>query len=114
SGTAYLKFLPATHDDFATVSVAARVTLVQGEIADARIALGSVGPTAVRAESAEKALRGVRPADESFSHAAELAAADLEPFTDFRGSAEYKRSMAAVHVKRALLAATAAVSTART
>jgi aerobic carbon-monoxide dehydrogenase medium subunit len=110
SGTAYLKFLPATYDDFATVSVAARVTLAGGEIAEARIALGAVGATAVRAGKAEDALRGARPSEESFRYAAGLAAADLEPFSDFRGSADYKRNMAAVHVKRALRAATAAVS----
>jgi carbon-monoxide dehydrogenase medium subunit len=107
TGSAYLKFLPGSHDDYATVSVAARVTLAEG-----KIAVGSVGATAVRAEKAENALRGAWPTAERFHDAADLAAADLEPFADFRGSADYKRSMAAVHVRRALLAATAAVATA--
>ena len=113
SGTAFIKFLPASHDDYSTVSVAARVTLADGEISDARIALGAVGPTVVRAEQAERALRGMKPNEDNFYAAAELAAADLEPFDDFRGSADYKREMSAVHVRRALLAATAAATPAR-
>ena len=112
SGTAYIKFLPATHDDYATVSVAARVALTDGRISDARIALGSVGPTVVRAANAEVALLGKLAENDSFVVAAELAARDVDPFTDFRGSADYKRRMSAVHVRRALLAATSTISSA--
>src|SRR4051812_44022976 len=60
SGAAYLKFLPRTADDYATVSAAAVLTLdkAQKNIIDARIALGSVGTTAIRATEAEALLRG--------------------------------------------------------
>lgn len=104
-GTAYLKFLPATHDDFATVSVAARVAVTYGTIADAKIALGSVGTTVVRPVQAEAFLVGKEPSARHFKDAAEAATADLEPLADVRGSADYKRKMAAVHVVRALQAA---------
>src|SRR6185503_9824075 len=60
SGAAYIKFLPRTADDYATVSAAAVLTLdkAQKNIIDARIALGSVGTTAIRATEAEALLRG--------------------------------------------------------
>lgn len=104
-GSAFIKFLPGTQSDYATVSVAARLSVRDGVVVGARIALGSVGNTAVRAHKAETALQGRVANDESFAAAGELAAEDLEPLPDFRGSADYKRRMAAVHVRRALAAA---------
>lgn len=102
-GWAYVKFLPRTEDDYATVSVA---TLVQvdssGVCADARIAVGSAGPTPTRAAKAEALLRGVRPTESLMRQAADQAREEVDPIPDFRGSAEYKRDMAAVFVRRAL------------
>jgi aerobic carbon-monoxide dehydrogenase medium subunit len=103
SGMAFLKFLPATQDDYATVSVAVRVTLdANGSIADARVALGAAAMVPVRAKEVEAALSG-RAADErTFSDAAPSVLGAIDPIPDFRGSAEYKRKMALVHVRRAL------------
>ena len=107
-GTAFLKFLPATQDDYATVSVAARIALgANGAIADARVALGAAATVPVRATAVEAALSG-RPADEeTFREAASLVLEAIDPIADFRGSAEYKRKMALVHVRRALAQAAA-------
>src|SRR5918993_1238529 len=60
TGAAYIKFLPRTADDYATVSAAAVLTLDKSHktIADVRIALGSVGVTPIRAIAAEDLLRG--------------------------------------------------------
>jgi len=107
AGFSFIKFTPATHDDYSTVSVATRLTVSNGIFADARIALGAVGTTPVRAEKAEAALRGMRPDESSYRQAGEAAAAELAPLADFRGSSEYKRKMAAVYVRRALAAAAA-------
>jgi carbon-monoxide dehydrogenase medium subunit len=107
SGTAFLKFLPATHDDYATVSVAVRLTLAAGKIADARVALGSVGLTPVRATAVEAALKGQSPTAALLSDAAALVAGSIDPISDLRGSADYKRDMAVVHVRRALTQAVA-------
>ena len=106
SGMAFLKFLPATQDDYATVSVAARITLdAKGCVADARVALGAAAMVPVRAKSVEAALSG-RVADEkTFGDAASSVLGAIDPIADFRGSAEYKRKMALVHVRRALIAA---------
>lgn len=107
SGTraTYLKFLPRTADDYATVSVAAALRLAEdGTVADARVALGACGPTPVRARSVEDALRGVRPDAKRVANAAARVTADIEPFDDVRGSAAYKRDMARVWTERALTA----------
>jgi len=103
SGTAFLKFLPVTQDDYATVSVAARVTLDgNGGIADARVALGAAAMVPVRATAVETALAGQKADEKIFRDAAALVADAIDPIADFRGSADYKRKMAVVHVRRAL------------
>ena len=104
SGAAFLKFLPRTADDYATVAAAAIVTLERDGVRcrEARIALGSVGVTALRATSAE-ALLGGQPLGESLLQAAgEAAKTAVDPLTDHRGSAAYKREMTAVMVGRVL------------
>jgi aerobic carbon-monoxide dehydrogenase medium subunit len=104
TGAAYIKFLPRTADDYATVSAAAVLTLdkTNKTIADVRIALGSVGVTPIRATEAEAVLRGQPLKAEAFAEAGEKAKAAVDPVSDFRGSAGYKKDMAAVFVRRAL------------
>ncbi|MGN6717679.1 MAG: FAD binding domain-containing protein [Candidatus Binatia bacterium] len=104
SGAAYIKFLPRTADDYATVSAAAVLTLDKSNktIADVRIALGSVGVTPIRATAAEAVLRGQPLKTEAFAGAGEKAKEAVDPISDFRGSAGYKKDMAAVFVRRAL------------
>lgn len=99
----YLKFLPRTADDYATVSVAATLRLTDdGTVADVRVALGSCGPTPIRARSVETALQGARPSAPRIADAAATVTADIEPFDDVRGSAAYKRDMARVWIERAI------------
>ncbi len=107
SGHAFLKFLPQTADDYATVGVAAMVALDRGRIADARVALGAAASTPIRASVVESALRGQEPTARRIEDAAALVAGIVDPIADFRGSAEYKRDMAVVFVRRALAQAVA-------
>jgi carbon-monoxide dehydrogenase medium subunit len=104
SGSAYLKFLPRTADDYATVAVAAVVTLApDGErCREARIALGSVGVTPIRARVGETLLAGERLGDGILRAVGEAVKGEVDPLTDHRGSAAYKREMVAVMVGRAL------------
>jgi carbon-monoxide dehydrogenase medium subunit len=104
TGAAYIKFLPRTADDYATVSAAAVLTLdkARKNVADVRIALGSVGVTPIRARAAEDVLRGQPLKPEAFAEAGEKAKEAVDPVSDFRGSAAYKKDMAAVFVRRAL------------
>jgi carbon-monoxide dehydrogenase medium subunit len=88
------------------------VALVRGAgdaITEARVAVGCVGPRPQRVPFVEERLRGWMPAD-VVRHADEmatLAARDIDPTTDLHGSAEYKKDMTRVFVKRTLLAAAA-------
>jgi carbon-monoxide dehydrogenase medium subunit len=110
SGASFVKFLPRTADDYATVAVAAIVTLEPDgqRCHQARIALGSVGMTPLRARAAEAALVGQR-LDEGVLRAAGAAAkTEVDPLSDHRGSAAYKREMVSVMVGRALTQAAAA------
>jgi aerobic carbon-monoxide dehydrogenase medium subunit len=104
TGAAYLKFLPRTADDYATVSAAAVLTLDKSHkiINDVRIALGSIGTTPIRARAAEDLLRGQPLKAEAFAEAGEKAKEAVDPISDFRGSAGYKKEMAGVFVRRAL------------
>ncbi|HUG37162.1 MAG TPA: xanthine dehydrogenase family protein subunit M [Candidatus Limnocylindrales bacterium] len=104
SGATYVKFLPRTADDYATVAVAATVTLEpDGErCREARIALGSVGVTPLRGRTAEALLAGERLRESLLRAAGEAAKGEVDPLSDHRGSAAYKREMTAVMVGRAL------------
>jgi len=102
SGSVFIKFLPQTHDDYATVAVAARVTLQNERISDARVALGAAAATPLRAKVVEDALRGQAPTPDVLRDTAALVASVVDPIPDFRGSANYKRDMAVVFVRRAL------------
>lgn len=104
SGSVYLKFLPKTADDYGTVGVAASVTIdpATQTCRECRIAMGCVASTPVRAPEAETAIRGQRLTTALAQEAGGLAQQRTDPISDTRGSADYKRAMAAVFVRRAL------------
>jgi carbon-monoxide dehydrogenase medium subunit len=104
TGSVYLKFLPRTADDYATVGVAASVQVdpATGACTDCRIAMGCVGLTPLRARQAEDVVRGQTMTEALLREAGAAAQQVTDPLSDVRGSASYKRSMAAVYVRRAL------------
>ena len=105
-GQAYIKFShPASR--YAVVGAAASVTMANGSISTAAVALGGLVPVATRATSVEQALAGQAPAADAIAAAAAAVSADLgdDLIGDIYASAEYRRAMAPVCVKRALTAA---------
>lgn len=105
-GQAYVKFShPASR--YAVVGAAAAVTLVGGTVGVVAVALGGLVPAARRAASVEEALAGQAPTADAIAAAAAAVSADLgdELIGDIYASAEYRRAMAPVCVKRALRAA---------
>jgi carbon-monoxide dehydrogenase medium subunit len=103
SRVGYEKFLPRTVDDYAAVSVAARITLADdGRIADARVALGAAGPVPARVPEAEQLLLGSDPASVDVGAVATATRNASDPVDDVRGSADYKREMVAVWTVRLL------------
>ncbi len=100
--TAYLKFLPRTEDDYATVAVAAAARVEGGVVRGLRVALGAAAPTPLHATAVERELEGQAPSPENIRRAAEAVESQVDPLDDFRGSAGYKRDMAVVFTRRAL------------
>ncbi len=86
------------------INVAVVLTFDRDKISDARITLGSVAPTIIRAPKAEAALIGQSLSDEIITHAANLAAEAAKPIDDIRGSASYRRYSVGVYTRRALTA----------
>jgi aerobic carbon-monoxide dehydrogenase medium subunit len=104
TGGAYTKLGARKTLEISMVNVATLLTLESpdGPICDARIALGAVAPTPVRAYAAEQLLIGERPSDGLFQRAGEVGVGLCSPITDHRGTMEYRCMMIEVLTKRAL------------
>ncbi len=90
-------------DAISVLSAAVAVDVdATGRCAEARIALGAVAPRPMRALAAEQAIMAERLTPESIAHAAHLAAAEIQPISDIRGSAAYRREVTEVVVRRLL------------
>jgi CO/xanthine dehydrogenase FAD-binding subunit len=100
--TAFVKFGRKHANTPAVVTVAARVAWDADRVADARIALGAVGPHPIRARAAERLLIGTGLDAEAVAAAAALAADECEPATDAIASAWYRRRMTGLFVGRVL------------
>jgi CO/xanthine dehydrogenase FAD-binding subunit len=94
SAARYLKLGRCRSGDLSLVAVAV-LAYPDGTRSGYRfcIGLGSVAPTALRAEEAETLLATEPPGEESFARAAGLAMAAARPITDVRGTAEYQEAM---------------------
>jgi len=107
SGIEYQRFSSSSVVDKPAAGVAVRLTLERGNevIQLARVVLGCVGATPVRARGAEEILIGKRLLLDSAIEAGKAASQECDPITDLRGSAEYKRAIVGVLVKRAAVKA---------
>ncbi len=99
---AFLKFGRKAANTPAVVTVAARVAMEGDVVADARVALGAVGPHPLRSAGAEAALLGRPLTHAAIAEAVAAAMEDAEPFSDPVASAWYRRRMVGVMVERAL------------
>jgi carbon-monoxide dehydrogenase medium subunit len=87
-----------TPADLPIVCAAVKARLDGGATRDVRIALGGVGASPLRATRAEQSIEQGQPPDT----VANLIASEIDPPSDFTGSAEYRREMAIVLTKRAV------------
>ncbi len=102
AGQRFLKFTLRKPIDFAIVSVASIITHDQGVCFDARIVLGAVAPTPVRALKAEEFLKGKELSEEIAAEAAGLAMAEAKPLS----KNAYKLEIAKTLVKRLVMGLT--------
>ena len=103
SGSAYIKH-SLREADFAVASVGTIVTMEENgkTCREARIGLGSAGPTPLRAASAELYLKG-RPVDATtIAEAAERATEGADPPSDVHGNREYRLKMIKELTRRSL------------
>jgi carbon-monoxide dehydrogenase medium subunit len=103
----YLKHAPRAWMDIAVVGVGLRLRLSDGVCSDARIVLGAVAPTPLRARRAEDELRGGSLDARRIERAAAVASDESKPIDDVRGSAWYRRCMVEVLTRRGLTQLTA-------
>ena len=98
----YLKHAPRACMDIAVVGVGLALRVRDGRCEEARVVLGAVAPTPLRARQAEAELAGrpIRP--ERIEAAARVAAEEARPIDDVRGSAWYRRRMVEVLARRGL------------
>ncbi|HEV8306301.1 MAG TPA: xanthine dehydrogenase family protein subunit M [Methylomirabilota bacterium] len=108
SAAAYLKF---GFLERPSVGVAVAVTVADGHFADARVAVGSVGPVPRRMREAEAVLRekAIAESPAALEEAGRLAARAADAVTDLHGSAEYKEHLVAVLLRRAFRQALASL-----
>ncbi len=89
-------------EDLAKVNVASLLVVQNGVCKEARIGLGGVAPTPMRAKKAEEMLRGKQLDDGLIELAARTAADATRPITDLRSTAEYRKELSKVLVSRAI------------
>ncbi len=100
--TRYLKWTPRAGEDKALVGLAAALAVDDGVCRSARLGLGGVARSPVALTQAERALEGAPLTTATIHDAAEVAAGEVEPIDDLQGTAEYRRAMVRVWVRRVL------------
>ncbi|MFN8224108.1 MAG: FAD binding domain-containing protein [Gaiellales bacterium] len=107
TGSAYVRLEYRRQMEIAVVGAAALVTVADGSITAARVAITALAPTIRRVPDAEAALVGADGGDQDIAAAASAAAAAATPISDVRASERYRRAMAEVIASRAIGAALA-------
>lgn len=104
SGAAFERFIPRNEMDIAVVNACANVTLsADGQtFTAARIAIGAVAPTPLYVPAAGAALAGQPVSDATIAKACEAAQAAATPITDMRGSADQRKHLVGVLVRRTI------------
>lgn len=103
-GTHYEKFVRVAHQ-WPIVAVAAAVRCEGGTVSDARIGLVNMGSTPLRARAVEQALVGKPATEDGVRTACDLVVEGTNPPSDLNGDADYRRHLATVLTRRAVLAA---------
>ncbi len=105
-GAHYEKFVRVAHQ-WPIVAVAATVRVQDGVIAEARVGLTNMGSIPLRASTVEQALTGQPATDQAVRAAVQSVTEGTNPPSDLNGDADYRRHLAGVLTRRAVLAAAA-------
>ena len=99
---AYLKCTTRSADDWPALGMAVALEAEGATVRDARIVVSAATDTPTRLVKVEESLRGREITDELLQHAGEVAAGEARISGDAHGSAEYKRSLLRVYLRRAI------------
>lgn len=102
SGCSYLRFTPRNEMDIAVAGVGVKVLLENDCFCRVRLALSALGPVPLFVREADEALAGAPVNRSSVDTAVQLAMATIKPISDVRGTAEYRRHLCGVLVRRAM------------
>jgi len=91
--TSFIKIAKRRFDDISSVAVAVALELDDGTVRRARVGLGGVAATPIRALATEEALSGRPWSQETVREAAEVMAGEGTPLSDHRASAAYRTAM---------------------
>ncbi len=100
--TLFIKHAPRIYMDISVVCIALRLVMEEDVCQEARIVLGAVAPTPMRARRAELEITGKPLTEQIIALTAEIAASECSPITDAKGTAWYRRQMVEVFVRRGL------------
>ena len=106
-GAHYEKFVRVAHQ-WPIVAIAATVKAEGGTISEARVGLTNMGNTSLRATATEAALAGASATEDGVRAAADQAAEGTHPPSDLNGDADYRKHLATVLTRRAVLKAAGA------
>src|SRR6185369_6424174 len=106
-GAHYEKFVRVAHQ-WPIVAVAATVKADGGTISEAKVGLTNMGSTPLRASATEAALAGSSATEDGVRAAADQAADGTNPPSDLNGDADYRKHLATVLTRRAVLEAAGA------
>ena len=106
-GSAYEKFVRVSHQ-WAIVGVAACVRAEGGTIAEAKVGLTNMGQTPLRAPAVEQALVGRSASDATLQEVCAQVGEGTDPPSDLNGAADYRKHVAGVLTRRAVLTAAGA------
>jgi carbon-monoxide dehydrogenase medium subunit len=101
SSDAYLRFIPRTEMDIAVVGCGVSLVLEGERVAQARVALGAVAPTALLVSAAADAITGTALDDAALGRLADACSAACDPIDDKRGTIAFRRKVAGVLARRA-------------
>ena len=107
TGSCYVRLEYRRQMEIAVVGATAVLTIADGGVTDARIAITALAPTIRRVPEAEAALVGTDGGEAAIAAAAAATAAGSTPISDVRGSAGYRSAMAEVIARRAIAGALA-------
>jgi carbon-monoxide dehydrogenase medium subunit len=91
--------------DLSKVNVAVRLDMAGKTVKEARVAIGAVAPTTIRLKKVEAILKGSQITDDVLQKIVETVPKEIKPIDDVRSTAEYRRDVAGVMVKRVILEA---------